>query len=137
MPISSHMHRGVDYTFHFEPNPSRCIAFGDATPHVGMSFDANHITLSGAHAQTQLTGTDHNQAGTYTAGDHNATLTFYHKVPNAGWETISASSLAKRQLKDGEKVLILYGTYTADQVRALQAGVPLAKEYADVHPGAT
>lgn len=138
MPISSHVHQGRDYVFHFEPSPIKCIKLQDATPYVGMTLSDDRLVLSGAHDNIQLQGTTHNQGGTYLKGtDANHTLEYYHKLPNAAWEATTAKDLNGRQLKDGERILVIYGGYGDNDLAGLEASVPLPPEYQQGHPGAT
>lgn len=128
MPVSSHMHQGNPDEWHFEPNPSTCIKLGNAERFIGMSVDSSKLELSGAHSDIPLEGAEHNQAGTYAVAG-NKTLTAYSQVPDGQWTTESVGHLMGRQLKDGEKVLILYGTYTDAQVRALKSAEPAPEAF--------
>ena len=134
MPISSHVHSGRDFVFHFEPNPSKCVLLGDSTKYVGMTWTDNALSLVGDHNNIQLEGTTHNQGGTYAA-DANHTLAFFHKLAGESWEQTTGSELNGRQLRDGEKVLVLYGNYSADRIAKIEAGVPIPPEYSSAHPG--
>lgn len=112
MPISTHMHRGSEGVWHFEPSPSRCIDFEEALGYVDIDLQSDRMVLDGAHA-------DLGQDGTFVEGGNN-TLTAYYKPYGGSWHTISSSRLNNRQLADGSSVLILYGDYNETQVQEYQ-----------------
>lgn len=128
MPPSSHVHNSDDFEWHFEPNPSSCIRFGDVTRFVGMDLQEGTLKLDQAHSDIPLQGTNHTQGGVY-ANEGNRTLHAYHQVDNGVWEEIGISDLEGRQLRDGEKVLILYGDYTPKEVADLQGSMPAPPTY--------
>ncbi|MHB8634265.1 MAG: hypothetical protein ACYDBQ_09940, partial [Thermoplasmatota archaeon] len=109
--------------WHFEPSPSRCVPLGQANPFIGMDLTATSLVLKDAHSQIPLAGTSQMQAGTYNV-DATHNLTAYHQLVSQPWAKIDINVLNGRQLQDGEKVLILYGNYTAADVKSLENGEP-------------
>lgn len=128
-PLSSHLHRGNDAQWHFEPNPARCIDFSEALSFVGMDLENGRLELDGSVHQAN------GVAGVYK-DDGNKTLQVYRAIGNGEWEQISAKSAAGKQRPDGERMLILYGTYSPEEIAALQDGVPFPSGVTpDTHPG--
>ncbi|MHB8634263.1 MAG: hypothetical protein ACYDBQ_09930 [Thermoplasmatota archaeon] len=128
MPVSSHMHQNIPNEWHFEPSPSKCVPLGQANPFIGMDLTPNSLALTGAHAQIPLPGTNVTQGGTYPV-DATHNLAAYHQWVSQPWAQVNVSVLNGRQLQDGEKVLILYGTYTAADVKALEDAEPSPPDF--------
>ena len=136
MPIATHLHKGNDYEWHFEPNPARCIPLWDANRRVAVAWNDTGLTLWGAHAHIPLAGTDRTQGGSYIANASHA-LQFFLRHPDQDWQATTGLALAGAQLQDGDRVLVLYGNYSDDQVTLFEASVPLASNYQRAHPGSS
>jgi hypothetical protein len=128
MPLSSHIHRGDDYEWHFEPNPSRCQGFGQVTQFVGMHLERDRLTLGGHHASIPLGDTGRMQGGEYVV-EGNKTLRAFHQVDGEAWKEIGIGDLLDRQLRDGERILIMYGDHTPEQVRQFKDSAPAPPTY--------
>lgn len=116
-PISSHFHRNdARYKWHFEPAQRRCIEFREAASYIDLELHGDRIVLDGLHENAPWGG-EHRTDG-------NNTVQALHKVGDNDWRNIEIGRLNERQLRDGERVLILYGDYTEDQVRSYQESVP-------------
>ncbi len=116
-PMSSHLHQPNDNMWHFEPNPKECIGFAVPLGHVDTKVSSGKLVLSGHHDSL-------GQAGTYT-NEGNRTLQIFHAPDGENWQSISSGKLNKRQLLDGERVLILFGNYTEERIAQLQDAVPM------------
>lgn len=113
-PFESHLHRGEGGTqIHFEPSPAKCIDFKDFLSAVDTTITSKKVVLTGHHGETEWAGTYDNQ-----------TVRAFRDLPDNDWEEVSVSSIMGRQLKDGEKVLFLYGDYTDAEVQQWQGQVP-------------
>lgn len=115
----SHLHAGdarqdVRYQIHYEGG--QCVDFGDFSSHLDMALSSGRMVLDGLHEQTGFAG-DYRDEG-------NRTVQLFHAPNGDDWAPISASALNKRQLHDGERLLVLYGSYTAEEIAALQQTVP-------------
>ncbi len=130
-PMSYHLHQPNDYMIHFEPPTGGCIEFRTFLAVVDTKLTSTTLTLDGAHA-------DLNQAGVYEPEDgSNRTLHLYHAPNGDDWKEISASALNKRQLLDGERVLIAFGNYSEARIEQMQAAVPYPSGSTPAaHPGA-
>jgi hypothetical protein len=109
MPFSSHLHRGKDWEWHWEPQGGEdCIPLGEGLDYVDMEVSGTRLVLDGTHDQL-------GQSGTYTEEGNN-TVFAIHRVGEGEWDTIGIGSLNDRQLKPDERVIILYGNYTDEQM---------------------
>ncbi len=127
-PMSYHLHQPNDYMIHFEPPTGGCIGFDEFLRVVDTEITSSSLTLDGAHA-------DLNQAGVYT-NEGNRTLHLYHAPNSDDWKEISAKALNKRQLLDGERVLIAFGEYSEARIEQMQAAVPYPSGSTPAaHPG--
>ncbi|HLF17021.1 MAG TPA: hypothetical protein VI796_06300 [Candidatus Thermoplasmatota archaeon] len=130
MPVSSHMHQGSEGTWHFEPVGGReCGRFRDALSYVDIEMTDSSLVLDGAH-------TSLGQAGTFGV-DANHALRVFHIVAEASednpngsvltgaepWSEVAPSEILGHQLKQWERVLVLYGNYTDAEVADLQQTV--------------
>lgn len=115
MPISSHLHRGSDWQWHFEKTASRsCTPFGDALEYVDAELAPGRLELKGAHAEFTPS-----QAATYT-DNGTRVVQAQHRLEGGSWEPIPVSRLVERQLQPDERVLILYGNFTTPEMASLQ-----------------
>jgi hypothetical protein len=118
LPMAYHMHQGdARWKWHFEPQGgAECIPFSTPSRAIDMRVSAGKLTFGGEHA------------GMPWAGEHVAnethTLQIFHEPPGESWSTLTAKQLNNRQLKDGERLLILFGNYTDDEIESLKASVP-------------
>lgn len=133
-PLRAHMHQSDNKNqFHFEQG-GLCVGVKEALGYVDTTLTANELKLDGHH---QAMG----QAGTYKP-EGNKTLTVYvehvsdrhYQLRNGvkviasetlEWKKQTAKSVLDYQLKDGERILVLYGDYTEDQVHQFQAAMAL------------
>lgn len=114
MAVSAHMHNtgGNDYTWHFEPPTAQtCVEFSDALRVVDTRISDDTLTLDGQQSVT----------GTFRAGDNGTTLQAYHKVGDGPWEDISMGRLNDRQLRPDERVIVVYGNETTNDLDAFKA----------------
>lgn len=118
-PMSNHFHRGDSqkWLWHFEPGIPRCIEFEDAARDIDVDVSKDRIRLTGAH-EAQPWGGTHQAEG-------DKKVQAFHNV-HGDWESISISKLNKRQLVDGEQLLILYGDYGEEEISNFQGSVPPA-----------
>lgn len=127
--LSVHMHQtgseaGSDprlypTQLHYEPQDGSCVGVKSTLHAMEIDADASSLKLFGAHAQVH-------QDKTWTV---NATDSLHYYLDskvggNWTWGEQSWSDLKGHQLRDGESLLVLFGNYTPDQVKQLQAGVP-------------
>lgn len=123
MPVTTHMHRGSESIWHFEPTSRDCIPYSDALRRVDMDLGSDRLELSGDYHQQRGWGGTH-------VGNETHSLHTWMKEWEGDWEPVSASSLDSMQVPDGAEVLIVYGeeNETAalgiyqDQVVAYPAG---------------
>lgn len=114
LPLETHMHRGQDRVWHFEPSVERCIDLGDAAARVDVTWTSDSLSLSGSYHDSRGWG------GTHSDGD-NGTLQFWVHGWNGEWKQVTGPQLADKQAPDGEQVLILFGDLDAATVQQLQA----------------
>lgn len=118
LPVQYHLHTPNDYTWHFEPSSPRCIEFAMALSDVHTVLGNNSITLTDdRHAANGV-------AATYTAEGARAVQAFHATGWSDKWLMIAIDQLNQRQLEDGEKVLVLFGAYTQEEIVDWQAQVP-------------
>ncbi len=130
-PLSHHLHSGDDAKVHFEPPTGGCIGFSEFLSKVDTRVTSDSLRLDGIHE-------DMRQGGTFTS-DGNRTLHIFHAPDGDNWKSISASALNKRQLLDGERVLIAFGEYSEAQIEMMQNAVPYPNGRGGIpptHPGA-
>lgn len=127
MPPSAHVHQGDGINqFHLEGG---CTAVRKAMSYVETRLTATSMELSGDHE-------DLGQAGKWR-NNETATLRFFveqaRNVTRSGgaitaadyvWVEMSPGKALDYQLRDTEKLLVVFGDYTDDQVREMQARVP-------------
>ncbi len=115
MPVKTHMHRGSESLWHFEPTGGKeCIEFRDALRFVDMDISPSKLTLSGDY---------HANAGWGGSFENNEThkLTAWQKPWEGEWESISISTLDKMQVPDGHEILIVYGDQDDAGIAELQS----------------
>lgn len=140
MPVSSHMHRGDDREWHFEPNPVRCIPLGDALPYIGVRISTTAVELTGAHDHIHLNGTPAQvmQAARYEIGE-TGELRFFVQDVATHWREVGRDEFLGDQPMDGAKLLVVLGEPTEHDVRSLEADLPPPKDfvsgYRQLHDG--
>lgn len=140
MPIATHLHQGRDYEMHYEPQPSRCIPLRSAMDVAGVRWSPTSLLLYGpGHEQTPLAGTGHAQAGAYnatapTADSPGSALHFFVQHADGPWAEVPVRQATSSQPQDGDRILILFGAYSASDVEAWESQVPLSPTYARTHP---
>lgn len=113
MPVETHLHRGSDWQWHFEPpGQERCIPLSSALAHVDTQLAADQLVLDGTHAEL-------GQAGTFQAGG-GAVLEARHRVSGA-WATILIGDLVGRQPEGGERIVVAFGPPSDAEWDAWQA----------------
>lgn len=114
LPMSYHLHTPDDQQWHFEPTRIECIGFETALNAVHTEISSNSITLSGErHTNSEF-------AGTYETNETHTIQAFHAVGWSDDWKPISISKLNDRQLLDGERVLILYGDYSDEEINQWQ-----------------
>ncbi len=104
MPLRSHMHQGSPGIWHWEPQGSSiCIPFNEGASHADLELQDDRLILNDRHA-------DVGQDGEYVDGADGKQLVVYMKPWGGDWEEVEAGWFADRQMMDGEKVIIAYGT---------------------------
>ncbi|MHB8633320.1 MAG: hypothetical protein ACYDBQ_05035 [Thermoplasmatota archaeon] len=131
MPTSSHMHRGEPGEWHFEPSPAQCVQMASANTFIGLRLDDGYLLLSGPHDNIPLEGAHPGtmQGANWTVSASEP-LAAYHQLVGAAWKPLSIHALNARQLQDGEKVLVMYGAYSQEDVRDHENAVPPPKDFA-------
>lgn len=115
MPISTHMHRGSEGIWHFEPTKKGCIDYKDALARVDMQMTTDKLELKGDyHAQAGW-------GGTHTTNETNE-LNAWIKEWEGSWEPIALNKLANMQVPDGAQVLVVYGNETDEAIAGFQEG---------------
>lgn len=110
LPMSLHMHTPSQETLHFEPTPPECLGVKDTMNYVDVGLSASKLVLDGPHEEGPFGGT-YEDSG-------NKTLRFFTQERDGDMREESWSDLRDRQLKDGEKMLIVYGEDTQEEVAA-------------------
>lgn len=116
LPLSMHMHTPSQETLHFEPAQPECLGVKDTMEYVDVDVSENKLTLSGAHEEGPF-------GGSYEP-DGNKTLRFFVQERGGDMQESEWSSLRGRQLADGEKLLIVYGDDTLDEVASYMEALP-------------
>ena len=113
LPLSMHMHSPSQEILHFEPSPKpECLGVADTFDLIDVDLGQDRIVLDGEH------GMD----GTYEA-EGNKTLRYFLQPKDGDLREVEWSSLRDRQLANGEKLLVAFGTYTDDQIKAMMDGI--------------
>lgn len=103
--------------WHFTHEPRQCTAFAVPAGMVDMILAPGRLVLSGTHAELGI-------GGDFRDGS-NGTL---HVLTSPGdaddWRPLTVEALLTRQLQDGERVLIAFGTETQAGLEALAARCP-------------
>jgi hypothetical protein len=116
-PLRAHMHQGDGKNqLHFEGG-GVCVGVEEAFRYVDVDLEGNSIRFTGIHE-------DLGQDGTFRE-EGNKTLEVYIESPEGVWRHPSVGSILDYQLKDGERILILYGSFTDEQVAEFQAAMPV------------
>lgn len=116
LPLSMHMHTPSQETLHFEPAQPECLGVKDTMELVDVDLSQSKLTLSGGHEQDAFGGT-YEESG-------NKTLRFFTQERDGDMQEEPWSELRDRQLKDGEKMLIVYGNDTDEEVAAFMEALP-------------
>lgn len=113
LPLRTHMHRGNDAMWHWEPQGgAECIDLKEALDLVDVSLSKDRLVLDGAHAEL-------GNAGTFEAnGTHQ--LSVWHRVGAGEWER-ATTGIQHRQQKPDERVLIVFGNETEEQLAPFKA----------------
>ncbi len=114
MPVKTHMHRGSESLWHFEPTSKECIKYSAALERVDMNMSPDKLVLSGSYHAEQGWG------GTHTVNETHK-LTAWQKPWQGNWTQISIAKLDKMQVPDGYEILIVYGDEDADGIAELQS----------------
>ena len=132
-PMRAHMHQSDGKNqFHFE-QAGTCVGIEEAFGYVDVNLNRNSIELDGAHKGM-------GQDGKYTPEGNKTIRAFIEHVSDrvkevrgnrevtvsatTEWRETSLGSVLDYQLKDGERLLILYGEYSDDQVEQYKAAAP-------------
>jgi len=110
MPMSLHMHRPNQELLHFEPSSPRCVGVGPALRSIDVRLEPGELRLEGAHSAGPM-------GGTYR-DDGNRTLRVFIEG-DEGLQERPVRDVLGYQLRDGEKLLVAYGSYTQDEVEDL------------------
>ena len=114
MPMSTHMHRGSESLWHFEPTKRECIPLGDALKRVEMDIGPGRLELSGDYHQQSGWGGTHTDNGTHS-------VQAWIKEWEGDWEAISIKKLDAMQVPDGAEVIIAYGDANETALATLQS----------------
>ncbi len=114
MGIRTHMHRGAEGIWHFEPPTIACGEMVDAMDLLDMKVSSTAMTLSGGYHDVNGWG------GTHTV-DGNNSLHILYKEFDGEWTEMSASAFNKFQPLDGSQILIVYGSEDAAALATLQS----------------
>ena len=140
-PFRSHMHQADRKNqFHFEQG-GLCVGVEEAFGYIDVDINANSLVFDGVHGSL-------GQDGTYRGNETHPLTAWIQHISDRGerdasgrvtsatleWREHSLRSIQDYQLKDGERLLILHGSYTADEIAAMQAAVAPVDGYtADVY----
>jgi hypothetical protein len=131
MPERAHMHQSDGYNqMHFE-QAGTCVGVQEWMRYVGIKLTSDSITLEGHHA-------DLGQTGTWK--DSGAQTLHVWIESNVGgtwtWQEHSVKSILGYQLKDGEKILVYYGSFSDAQVQQMKASIhdPVSRQAGFVTP---
>ncbi|MGB0653349.1 MAG: hypothetical protein ACPGQL_09135 [Thermoplasmatota archaeon] len=113
-PLSAHMHQGDRINqIHYEDPSGDCTDFDTFMRYVDTDISNSRIVLDGAHS-------DLGQAGTYRANETLEIKAYHSTDGGLEWKEISINKLNDRQLKDGERVLILHGSFSDEEIQLMQ-----------------
>jgi hypothetical protein len=116
LPLSMHMHTPSQETLHFEPAQPECLGVKDTMEYVDVDLSESKLTLSGSHEQGTFGGT-YEETG-------NRTLRFFVQERGGEMRETEWSDLRNRQLLDGEKLLIVYGDDSDEEVASYMEALP-------------
>ena len=128
MPERAHMHQSDGYNqFHFE-QATVCVGVREAFGYVDTKVSTHELQLVGHHADFGQAGTwkDNATAHLHIYIDHVSNITKVNKAPVSAhweWKEESVGSVLNYQLKDMEKVLVVFGDYTPAQIAQMEAQV--------------
>lgn len=111
MAMKAHLHQPNDSQIHLE---GKCASVDDFFSLMGMKIEPGLLQL------------DHELHGGKVLEDEgNRTLRFflYHETPD-DWKWEEYPGLLDHQLRDGQRMLVIYGEYTDEEITAFQDQVP-------------
>ena len=134
-PLRAHMHQGDRKNqWHFEQG-GLCVGVEEALGYIDVDLSAKTLKVEGPVHERM------GQTGTYRADETHRLVAYVEHVSdrqyeerNGGkvivdetleWREHSISSILDYQLKDGERILILHGDYTPEQVEQFKAAMAL------------
>jgi hypothetical protein len=115
LPLSLHMHAPDDEQLHFEPRSPRCVGVQSALELLDVRIAPGELALSGAHE-----GGPHGDA---YRDEGNRTLRVFLEPRDGTLQEAPVAGILGHQLRDGEKMLVAFGSYTPDQVRAMMDAI--------------
>lgn len=108
MGMAGHLHQSNDWKMHLEGG---CLTVSGFFDNMGMDLARDSFELD-----KELHG------GRVLETEGNQTLGFFLGLANATW--IEKPDLPSYQPKDGERILITYGTWTTEELKSWQERVP-------------
>lgn len=102
-----HIHAN-DGNYHFHPPVDRCIPTKDMLRRLDVGVSGASLVVGPTHGDL---------AGTY-APSGAATLQIWHQPPGGEWKLVTWSKVKERQLGDGDRILLTYGTHDPAQLQA-------------------
>lgn len=108
MPMRGHLHQPNDWKMHLEGG---CLTVSGFFDNMGMDLTRDSLQLD-----NELHG------GRVLAVEGNNTLGFFVGLSNGTW--IEKPDLPSYQPKDGERILVTYGTWTDEELKRWQERVP-------------
>jgi hypothetical protein len=128
MGMSMHMHQEGDERGTEAHGPAQwhleqegiCVSLRSALRSVEIEAREGYLRLYGAHAQV-------GQAATWEDNGEQVLRTWIQQDTggfNYAWSEVDAGDALRRNLQDGESVLVAFGDYDDSQVRAMQSVIP-------------
>lgn len=114
MPVRTHMHRGAESLWHFEPNTgTECIPMADALAVIDIQLEPGRLEFASTYyLENELNAT-------YSEGN-GMQLQAWIRSWQGEWTPISIKELVASQVSDGSEVLVLFGKYDANDVVEFQ-----------------
>ncbi len=129
-PLRSHMHQSDGKNmFHFEQG-GLCVGIEEALGYVDTEISGSSVKLDGVHDSLGQAGTYRGNVTVYIEHVSDRQYTERNGVrviqnETLEWRQHSVKSILDYQLKDGERLLVLEGDYTAEQVAQFQAAMAM------------
>lgn len=109
MPVATHMHRGNDWQWHFEPpGQDRCVGLAATVAVVGVVFDADELRLTWTHDEMGQAGWHEERDGAGLEARHR--LDANETQPSPQWQAIEVADLVQHQPLRGERIILAFGT---------------------------